>query len=212
MSLSTYSALQASVADWLARAGDASIATIAPDLIQLFEARFTRKMLRDGAVLQMEGRGTATMSGQYLARPADWIGQRSMKITSTDPAQPLDFATPDYIAATYGSSSTGRPLVYAILDTEYLFGPTPDSGYTVENLYYKFAALSGSNATNWLLTSYPDLYLFGSLLEAEGYQRNFEALPTWKARVDEAMDDLLAADKRARFGGSPRMRPSGPTP
>lgn len=206
MSLGTYAALQTSIADWLARPGDATVAAIAPDLIALFEARFIRKMLKDGSVLQMEGRSTATMSGQFLARPTDWIGQRSLRITSTDPVQALTSATPDYIAQMYGSSATGRPKVYCILDSEYMWGPAPDSGYTVENLYYKFAALSSGNTSNWLLASYPDLYLFGSLLEAEGYNRNFGAQGTWKSRVDEATEDLLLADQRARFGGSPTMR------
>lgn len=212
MSLDTYANLQTSIADWLARPGDSTTATVAPDLIKLFEARFIRKMLKHNCVLQMEGRATATMSGQFLARPTDWIGQRGMKITSTDPDRKLDYATPDYIATMYGSSDLGLPKFYTIVDSEYMWGPSPDGGYTVENLYYKFAALSASNTTNWLLTSYPDLYLFGALLEAEGYFRNFTAQQAWKERVDEAMKDLELADEVARFGASPTMRTDSGNP
>ena len=35
--------------------------------------------------------------------------------------------------------------------------------------YQKVTALSVANTSNWLLTNFPNLYLFGSLVAAEAY-------------------------------------------
>ncbi len=40
-------------------------------------------------------------------------------------------------------------------------------------------SLSGSNATNWMLTNNPDVYLYGALLEAQPYLMDDARIATW---------------------------------
>ncbi len=66
-------------------------------------------------------------------------------------------------------------------------------------------ALSDSTPTNWLLTAHPDLYLFGSMIEAEMFGVNDERAPPWKARRDEIFDEIeKLSNKIARRRRHPR--------
>lgn len=206
MSLDSYANLQTAIADHMGRPGDSIIAAVAPTLIALFEARFRRKM----RVRQMETRDTAfSIAAQATALPAGFLQARAL-VLQTDPKVALQFVTPDQLWRTYPGSTTGQPRVYTIVGTEIIVGPAPDGTYTAELDYYAFSALSDSNTSNWLLTSYPDLYLFGALVEGLAYTKNSAAAAMWKARVAEGMAELAEDDSMARFPpGQLVARPSG---
>ena len=53
-------------------------------------------------------------------------------------------------------------------------------------------------ALNWLMNEYPDAYLFGSLTEAYGFQKDAENQALWGSRRDEVLDDILKLDTRTR--------------
>jgi hypothetical protein len=76
--------------------------------------------------------------------------------------------------------------------------------------FQKVPALSDSAATNWLLAAHPDLYLFGSLVEAEMFGVNDERAPLWKARRDEIFDEIEKLSNKSRGAGA--MRVMGVTP
>jgi len=63
---------------------------------------------------------------------------------------------------------------------------------------------------NWLLGAHPDLYLFGSLVEAEMFGVNDERAPLWKARRDEIFDEIEKLSNKTRGAGA--MRVMGVTP
>jgi hypothetical protein len=63
---------------------------------------------------------------------------------------------------------------------------------------------------NWLLNAHPDLYLFGSLIEAEMLGVNDERAPMWKARRDEIFDEVEKLSNKTRGAGA--MRVMGSTP
>jgi hypothetical protein len=54
-----------------------------------------------------------------------------------------------------------------------------------------------------VLTNYPDLYLYGSLIEAEPFMQNDERIQTWMGLYDRAIADLQGADARAKWNGAP---------
>jgi hypothetical protein len=60
-----------------------------------------------------------------------------------------------------------------------------------------------------MLTNHPDVYLYGSLKEAEAFIKNDPRIMTWKQQYEEAMSQVMAADQRSRWSGSPmQMRPT----
>jgi hypothetical protein len=80
------------------------------------------------------------------------------------------------------------------------------------NYYQKIPVLSGSNPTNWLLTAYPDLYLFGTLAEAELLAKDGASGQGWKGRRDDVCNDIQMSEAFNYRGPSPQLRIQGVTP
>ena len=69
--------------------------------------------------------------------------------------------------------------------------------------YYKsFDALADATQTNWLILNAPDLYLYGTLLQAEPFLMNDERVPLWERGVRQVINDLQQQDDRDRHSGS----------
>ena len=197
MAISTYSELQTAVANWLDR--DDLTARI-PEFIALAEARFNR-ILR---LRSMEAKYTAnTVAGQRnLALPANYIQMRNFQVNS-NPLTTLSYVTPEIYDRLWGGSTSGTPKFYTILANEVSFGPIPASVMQVEMLFYKkFDNLSVTTTTNLLLTDAPDIYLYGSMLEAEPFIMNDERVPLWATALERAGTDMQEQDNKDRHSGS----------
>ena len=197
MAISNYTELQTAVANWLDR--DDLTARI-PEFIALAEARFNR-VLR---LRSMEAKYTAnTVAGQRnLALPASYIQMRNFQV-NTNPLTTLSYVTPEIYDRLWGGSTSGTPKFYTILANEVSFGPIPASVQEVEMLFYKkFDNLSGSVATNWLITNAPDIYLYGSMLEAEPFIMNDERVQLWASALERGVSDLQEQDNKDRHSGS----------
>jgi hypothetical protein len=80
--------------------------------------------------------------------------------------------------------------------------PTPDSNYATELTYYaKLSKLSNSVATNFILESSPDAYLYGSLLQAAPYLQDDNRIQVWATLYERALNDLQVADDRGATSG-----------
>ena len=197
MAISNYTELQTAVANWLDR--DDLTARI-PEFIALAEARFNR-ILR---LRSMEAKYTANTvaSQRNLALPTSYIQMRNFQV-NTSPLTTLSYVTPEIYDRLWGGSTSGTPKFYTILANEVSFGPIPGSVMEVEMLFYKkFDNLSGSVATNWLITNAPDIYLYGSMLEAEPFIMNDERVPLWAAALERGVSDLQEQDNKDRHSGS----------
>ena len=58
------------------------------------------------------------------------------------------------------------------------------------------------------MTKYPDLYLFGALVQAEFYNWNDDRLPLIKARLEEIMGQIMSNVQRERYGGRSLRMPT----
>ena len=197
MAISTYSELQTAVANWLDR--DDLTARI-PEFIALAEARFNR-VLR---LRSMEAKYTAnTVAAQRnLALPASYIQMRNFQV-NTRPLTTLSYVTPEIYDRLWGGSTQGTPKFYTILANGVSLGPIPASVQEVEMLFYKkFDNLSVSTTTNWMITNAPDIYLYGSMLEAEPFIMNDERVPLWAQALQQGISDLQEQDNKDRHSGS----------
>jgi hypothetical protein len=61
--------------------------------------------------------------------------------------------------------------------------------------------LSSSVATNWLLTSSPDIYLYGALLQAAPYLQDDARISVWSALYLAGIEQLQVADDRSTTSG-----------
>ena len=197
MAISTYAELKTAVASWLNR--DDLTANI-PDFITLCEARLNR-VLRTRA---MEGLYTAsTIAGQRdYNLPASYLQMRALRL-NTSPLTVLEYVSPEIMDRVWAGSSGGKPVAYTIKANELFLGPSPGAVYTMEMDYYrKFDSLSTIITTNAMLTDNPDVYLYGSLLEAEPFIKNDSRIQVWGTSFYKAITDIQDQDSKDRHSGS----------
>jgi hypothetical protein len=196
MALTTYAELKTSIGDWLNRS---DLTSVIPDFISLAEAQIERTL----RARQMIVRANASFDAQYGAVPSDFLETKSLKLTSTNPQTPLEFLSIDALdqkAAEYTAS--GKPRFFGVVGGQLRIVPTPDSTYTTELTYYaKLSKLSTSNTSNWLLSSSPDIYLYGALLQAAPYLQDDARIQTWATLYERALNDLQTADDRSATSG-----------
>jgi hypothetical protein len=196
MALTTYAELKTSIGDWLNRS---DLTSVIPDFISLAEAQVERTL----RTRQMIVRANASFDAQYGAVPSDFLETKSLKLTSTNPQTPLEFLSIDALdqkAAEYTAS--GKPRFFGVVGGQLRIVPTPDSTYTTELTYYaKLSKLSTSNTSNWLLSSSPDIYLYGALLQAAPYLQDDARIQTWATLYERALNDLQTADDRSATSG-----------
>ena len=196
MALTTYAELKTSIGDWLNRS---DLTTAIPDFISLAEAQIERTL----RTRQMIVRANASFDAQYGAVPSDFLEVKSLKLTSTNPQTPLSFLSIDALDNEMTKyTASGKPKFFGVVGGQFRIVPTPDSNYTTELTYYaKLTKLSSSVASNWLLSSSPDIYLYGSLLQAAPYLQDDARIQTWATLYERALNDLQTADDRSASSG-----------
>ena len=193
MALTTYTELKSAVADFLNR--DDLTAAI-PTFISLAEAGFDR-VLR---TRQMVARTSLTVNSEFEALPADFLESRALKVAGSYPMQFVAIEDMDTLAAQYPSA--GEPTHYTTMGSELRFHPVPDTSYTAELTYFQAVdKLSGSVASNWLLTAAPDIYLYGALMQSAPYLKDDARLTVWGQLYTSAVEQLNRADDRAAHTG-----------
>ena len=198
MAISTFAELKTATANWLDRS---DLTDRIPEFIALAEARFNR-ILR---IRDMETVSTAistTGGTREYSLPTGFVQMKEFHLT-TDPLTPLAYITPEMMTRLWAGSSSGKPEVFTVIADNVRLGPSPDAVYTTSMLYYKtFTALSDDAATNDMLTNNPDVYLYGTLLEAEPFIMNDERVQLWATAFKQAIDDIQNQDNKDRHSGS----------
>ena len=202
MALTTYAELQTSVKNWLDRT-DSDITARIPEFITLAEA----KLNRDLRVRPMEVVGSDTMSSGTISLPTDWLKYKSIWYVYSSTRVELENMPPQEFNR-FDTASTDYPSGYYIAASTVYFGPsTPNGDYTVGYIYYqKIPALSDSATTNWLLTSHPDIYLYGSLLEAAPYLKEYPEIQLWMTAFGTVIEQLKQSDRDTMSGAPISMR------
>ena len=198
MAIGTFAELKVAAANWLDRS---DLTDRIPEFISLAEARFNR-ILR---IRDMETVSTAisTVAGtREYDLPTGFVQMKEFHLT-TDPLTPLFYITPEMMTRIQAGSTKAKPEVFTIIADKVRLGPNPDAVYTTSMLYYKtFTALSASNTTSDMLTNNPDVYLYGTLLEAEPFIMNDERVALWATAFKQAIDDIQFQDNKDRHSGS----------
>jgi hypothetical protein len=203
VALTTYAELQAAVADWMARS---DLTTVIPaDFIVMFEARANR-VLR---VRQMLTSTNLTPSSGSATLPTDYLEWQRVTWTGSQRRE-LEYVLPTYLQAAYPTSPADLPTVFTIEGTTLKIRPV--DGTVLEFLYYqKIPALSaGNQATHWLFTAHPDLYLAGALYAGRTYMKDMEMAEAWKGEMAAIFDEIRRLS--AVTQGQTRIRAYGSTP
>ena len=192
MSLDTYANLKLELAAWTARA-DLSVTSGGLDTyIDMAESWFNRNL----RVQQMVTTNAAltVSAGGAITHPTDWLAWKQIAIMNT-PIQVLAPTSESALLLFNNTNATGFPKKYVVRGSSTQVWPAPMDTYTYRGLYFgTIPALSGSNTTNWLLTAYPEAYLFGSLLFGYAYFQADDRVPLWQQGFDKVMGEITSLD------------------
>jgi hypothetical protein len=82
----------------------------------------------------------------------------------------------------------------------FIFGPYPDSNYTVQGTYYqKSAPLSPTNTSTWMTTYCPDVLLAACMLELQPFLKDTKSASMWQSIYDYKLGGLVNLDKAEGF-------------
>jgi hypothetical protein len=159
----------------------------------------------------METRATLTVDTgatdpEFLDLPTDFQTMRSARLSGVTGKPRLGFMTQtqmdDYRYSI--DNVSGQPVYFSVSGDQIELAPTPNEDYDVQLVYRaNIPALTASNTTNWLLTLAPDLYLYGSLLEASPYIQNDDRLAIWGTALQQVLEQLNNHGDRQSFNSGP---------
>jgi hypothetical protein len=203
-----YTDLKAAVSEWLMREGDTVLAARADAYIALFEAEFVADP--DMRTAEMEEIDTHTISAAASALPDGYLEMIRLRVTGLSsgvPDQVLTYVTPSRAAELDATQlSGGIARNYTVLAGQVFISPARwfPSGATLEMAYHKFIPLAtAAGGVNWLLTKYPQIYLYGSLVQAAAAIGDDDAVAKFSAGLTAAMVKLSRSDRKRKVGAGP---------
>lgn len=196
--ISSYSTLLTEVASWLARS---DLTAAIPGFVQNFEERFFRNPQNYGpwmhSALSVSFSSTATVPSDCLTVKIAYLNGQSER--------PLIASSLEQVLTAYPRTGSGKPRWFARDGSTFVFGPVPDGTYTLNGVYFAKPTLLRSYASDaaahWLVVNAPDLLLFGSLMEAQGYVMNDKRFPFWFDKYNEALMEYRALMKAQNVSG-----------
>ena len=199
----TYSTLQAEIANWALRD---DLTSEIQSCIQFAEARFNRTLF----CTEREASQTLTTELETVSLPSDYSALRSIHVVA-DPITVLEQLTLFELRQQHASSEAGTPENYAISNGTLILGPAPSNEVQIIVNYYRtIPALTDSNTTNWLLTAHPDLYLAASLVEVYLLLKDEQRATLWDGKAARLIEEVKRNSRRKTHSGPPmRLRNPG---
>jgi hypothetical protein len=197
----TYAELKTNIANYLNRS---DLTSYIDTFIDSTEAELNRRL----RTKEMIKRATATADSQYLTVPTDWQEAINIEITSNNfsPLFQQSIESLD-VYRKANNNAVGQPVYYAMVDDSIELAPTPDSSYTLQLTYYaKINALSDSNATNFVSTDHPDVYLYGALKHASIFLMEDDRIPLFTNQFEKALEEIRLEQEKAAFGKGSLMQ------
>ena len=189
MTISTYTTLKDAVASWLHRS---DLTTQIPDFITLAESRINRKLAL--LLQETEATLTATINSRVMATPTRFASPLGLWLTTYQPRQELGYMLPTQIPVT---DFKGQSFYYTVNGTNLETENPADLAYTYLLRYFINFDIAATD-TNLLLTSYPDIYLYGTLLESAPFLQDTTAFQIWQNRFDVAVQEAISESNRTK--------------
>ena len=157
--------------------------------IQTFVRLTEAKLNRHLRVRQMEiDLATTTITNNQITLSTDVADVKSLWVPGYE-ATPLERQAFDTVKA---GGTQGLPTMYARKGVSDLY--LNGAGDVLGVLYQKIPALSDSNLTNWLLDEHPDVYLYGSLVQAAIYTKDDKT--TYEEQYANALNEVSSIENR----------------
>ena len=209
MAINNLVTLRAAVIDWVARTDlsdaqvDLFIDAAEDEIVHGVFDPSGRVVIPPLRCHSMEVRNDGfALSGEYTDLPTGFAGFRVVKLIG-NPNIELDYVTPDFFNATYLSTvSTTTAKAYTIEGGQLRVGPGASVTDTLSIIYYKDPDNVVSSNTNWILTKYPLVYLYGALRHLGIYVGMDTRLGFFQSAFLSALAALHSKEKAIEFSGT----------
>jgi hypothetical protein len=153
--------------------------------VTLATATFNRAL----RIPRMEARDTATLVAEYSSLPNDFLELVAVRDSDGVPLRYV--GRQEFDLAKSGASSTNRIMTVEEGELRVWPAPTVSEPLAVTLLYYEeLGALSDDADTNWLLTDYPDAYIYGALVHARVWLHDSARVVEAQAMYERALAEL----------------------
>lgn len=229
MSITNYAELQTTIAKWVNRQ-DADSLAIIPDFIALVDARLNRSKLSRETIEKIKDDGTGRLDldlfffaggapNSPIPLSESMVNLRSLSLIGVQDAdQPqffnpplrapvIELISPEQLYEHRSFNVTARmPTKAAVFHDHILVSPLPDSFYRWQIVVEVSEPLSDAQPVNSVLTIAPDVYLYGSLVEAASYYKDDKRLPMFEQRFRSAIEALERARSLREWPNTPIAR------
>lgn len=190
----TYDELKEVIADFANRQ---DLQAQIPLFIKLTEARLKRD-LRDE--VRMTKRAEAMVYGEFFPLPCDWVSTKRVMADSRI-LRLVDGFNIERVEL------SGGPKYYRHAGEQLQLLPATDVSESdpirFEMEYLAFPeALSDDSPSNWVLNTYPDLYIYGAMLQIAPYLQDDARIPVWTQAYGEAVSAANVSSSKAAGSGS----------
>ncbi len=186
-----YTDLKTEIADFYERN---DLTSVVDTFIDLCESEMQRKL----KLLSFETTGTVTMTSGSGAIPTGFAGARSV-YWSANPNRMLRYVPPHELDRL--NASDPAYVNYYTVTGSTIKTADDQSGDLVMTYMANFTALSGSNATNAIITNHPAAYLYGSLVHAAIYCKDFEGARAYRKLFENELEQINRDNAEKRYQG-----------
>lgn len=188
MSIITYDELKIALANYSHRT-DAT--NRIPEFIQMGEADLNARVRT--AEQEIDGSLTCSTLTREIALPSGFLEARKMMFTA-------DLEEIFYDDSLQENTESARPKRYTIRDT-IRFDYVPDSAYAL-TFFYRRKYDIASDSTNWLLTNWPNAYLYASLYHMAIWAKDVDGAMTYNNILGNIIADINRQEARKRAKGT----------
>jgi hypothetical protein len=208
MALTNYTGLVQTVQDYLVQE-DISTDNVGT-FIELCEAKLNRELRH---MLMIESQVGDIPALGLVPLPGGFIEISNHSVGGSVSVAP-EYIPPNDLALMRQNMPTGQPRYYTLSVLNFfnakihtvLFAPLPADTHQYNIQYYsELPGLSPIVTTNWLLDKYPDVYLYGCLLEAAPFLIDDSRLQTWSTLFEQSKASVMKVSQRAQSRPAARM-------
>ncbi|WP_413194247.1 hypothetical protein [Pararobbsia alpina] len=200
-----YASLGQAIQDWFARS---DIAGYVDYFIQKAEQKIYRDifaMNRGQGVRAIESAISTTISASgTLALPSGYLGIKYLLVGIDGRTFMLERRNAEFIYTQFPNRGpVGTPAYVARDGQNFVFGPAPDSEYTITGVYWQQAGqLTPVNNVTWMTETIPTILLAACCGAVARFLNDTQRQQLWDAEYISEMRDFLDADRAEEQSGS----------
>lgn len=191
--------LRTAVLAWLGFTGGEIADSVVNHWIKLCEADLNRRV----RIMSRQETEAISIASDVVTAPTGFRQLVDLHF-GTSPRQRVLLRDVDQVRAMQVVLASGVPRYVAVKghstpDVALLFAPVPNATYAGSITFWKSFDLSNDTDTTAILLRHPDVYLYGTLIHAEGYLGNDPRLPSWQDQYFEQIASINASEQTDRL-------------